>query len=155
MLAEMITRRRLRGFFEALEAKDAERIVALWPEDVVLQFQPGLPFAGQWHGRDVARRLFTAIFAHNSSIETDLRHIAIERPWSPTGRSRLYSEWFVRETGANGHVVETMVLSVTQTKHWRIVHSTDYFANLPGMAEHYGSMAVPERGQPPGVVTAA
>lgn len=60
-----------------------------------------------------------------------------------------------RETGVDGHVVETMVLSVAETRHWRTVHSTDFFANLPGMAEHYASMAVPPRRQGSTVASAA
>ena len=154
MIAEMITRRRIKGFYEAFQAKDAERIVSYWPEDVVLELPPGLPISGEWRGRGEARRLFQAIFAHNATLEAQLRHIAIERPWSPTGRSRVYCEWFARETGTDGHVVETLVVSVTETRHWRTVRTTDYFANLPGMAEHYASMVVPTRGQGAAVAAA-
>jgi hypothetical protein len=155
MIAELVTRRRLKGFYEALQSMDAQRIVSFWPEDFVMEFQPGLPFAGRWKGRAEVRAVFEAIFAHNARIETELRHVAIERPWSPTGRSRYYCEWLARETGTNGHVVETLVVSVAETRRWRTVHSTDYFANLPGMAEHYGSMEVPARPQQRAVVAAA
>jgi hypothetical protein len=84
---------------------DAQRIVSFWPEDFVMEFQPGLPFAGQWKGRAEVRAAFEAI--------------------------------------------------VAETRRWRTVHSTDYFANLPGMAEHYGSMEVAARPQERAVVAAA
>lgn len=144
MLAELIAKRRMTKLFEAFEDKDIEGLLSFWDDDVVLEFPAGLPMAGEWHGRDAVRALFEEVFAHNSSLQITLHHVAILHP-SPTGRARVYCEWSAVETGIDGDVVQTDVLSVAETRRWRAVRSTDYFSNVPGLAAHYATMPLPSR----------
>jgi hypothetical protein len=49
------------------------------------------------------------------------------------------------ETGVDGDVVHTDVVSVAETRRWRSVRTRDFFSNVPGLAAHYITMPLPAR----------
>ena len=151
MFAEMLWRKQMAKALEAFEALDAERLVAYWPEDHILEFPAGTPMAGEWRGRAEVTAVMRAVFDHNASIRITLGRLALVHPWSPTGTITSFTELFVEEVGKDGDVYRSPVVSVSELRHWKAVRTRDFFGNVPGCAAHYATLRVPPREAAPTV----
>lgn len=129
----------------AFEALDAEGFAASWPEDIVVEFPPGTPMAGEWHGKAQATEVMRALFAQNASARTTLHHVALDHPWSPTGTFTVFIEWSAVEVGIDGQVYEGRLISVAEFRHWKQVRARDYFQDVPGLAAHFAKADIPTR----------
>lgn len=148
MFAEWFWRKQMGKVYEAFESMDAERLARLWAEDAVLEFPAGTPMAGPWRGRAEIEAILRAIFAHNASISVTPHRVAVYHPWSPTGSMTVFAAWTFNEVGRDGHTYRGDVVSRSEIRRWKTVHTRDCFSNVPGNAEHYATMEVPPRRAP-------
>ena len=145
MLADWVWRRQVAKVHAAFEALDADRLVQFWPDDVVIEFQPGTPMAGEWRGQAEVTALFRALFAQNVSLRATLHHVAVQRPWSPTGTCTALVEWSAVERGSDGHTLDVRLVSVAELRHWKTVRTRDFFFDVPGVAAHFATVDLPPR----------
>lgn len=145
MIPEMLIRRRLRTFLDAMQNKDLETMSRMWTDDICIEFPAGLPMAGTWQGIDEVRSLFKTLFLYNARMRMTLSRVAIEHPWSLTGRCTIFTEWDAVEDRHDGQRVRSHVVSVAETRHWRGCRTVGYFCDVPALAEHYSEIDLPPR----------
>ncbi|TQM57458.1 nuclear transport factor 2 family protein [Humibacillus xanthopallidus] len=145
MFAEYVVRRRMRRFLDSFEHKDFDQLSQAWAQDVIVEFPEGLPMAGAWHGKEEVRRLFESVFAYNRRFAFTVHHIAVSGAWSPMGRSTVLTEWQAEEERMDGHMLKVRVVSVAESRRWRVVRTRDYFSDVPAMAAHYEHIELPSR----------
>lgn len=145
MIAELVAQRQIAKLFAAFEARDVDRLVRFWAEDIVIEFPEGTPMAGEWRGRAECTAFFKAVFAHNASISITPLQVAVRGGWSPRGATTYWLEWRVTLVGVNGHVFEASMVTVAEIRRWRTVRSRDYCFDVPGWAAHYATMEFPPR----------
>lgn len=145
MFVQWFWRKRMAKVAEAFEARDADRLAALWPDDFVLEFPPGTPMAGEWRGRSAATEIMRAIFAHNASMRLTVQGVAIDHPWSPTGTFKAFVEWAAVARSVDGHVLTGTFIMALDFRRWKAVRNRDHFFDVPGIAAHYAGLQVPSR----------
>lgn len=145
MLAERIARRNMAEFLRAFERKDFTAMARFLSDDIVLEFQPGLPMSGRWEGIDEVERFFGAIFDYNTRFDLTLNRTTVRHPWSPRGNCTLITEWEAEEERTDGHRLRSAIISVADTHRWKTVRTRDYFFDVPAVAAHYGDIELPPR----------
>jgi hypothetical protein len=101
--------------------------------------------SGVWQGKEEVRRLFRELFAYNSRFAFRLDRVAVSGAWSPTGRSTVMAEWQAEEERPDGHTLTIRLVSVAESRRWRVVRTRDYVSDVPAMAAHYESFSAPRR----------
>lgn len=145
MIAEMMARRTMTQFIEAVERKDLAGALRFSAADVVVEMPAGGPLSGAWCGRDEVRRLFAAIFEHNESLHYRLRDLAVIRGWSPTGSMKIFAEVDMEQRGYDGDVLEVTAVIIGETRRWKTTRERMFFSDLPAILKHYAGLRVPAK----------
>jgi hypothetical protein len=114
MIVEMLAKRTMTRFINAVEHKDLAGVLRFSTPDVVVEMPAGGPLSGEWRGRDQVRGLFAAIFGHNAALHYSLRDLAVVHGWSPTGSMKVFAEVDMEQRGYDGDLLR--VTAVTSAR---------------------------------------
>lgn len=116
----------------ALEARDLERLHALYHPDVCFHWPPGLPYAGTHCGREVMAmtQLFSEIW---SPLQPDAETRRLDPRILAVDGDEVIAEYTWRGRGANGSTFSTRTLARYEVRDGRLVDARMFHFDLLGL----------------------
>jgi SnoaL-like domain len=125
----------------AVEARDLNRLAALYDPGIAFDWQPGLPYSGHYQGGHIAT--MTERFA---SVWEPLQPTEEERRMDPsvlaTAGDTVVAQYVTRGVDAAGRRFETPVLARYRARGGLLVDAQMYYWDLIGLQEFIRSAGV-------------